>query len=206
MTVNAVNKIRSMIQQPQAPQQPTVVSVESAEDDRIASLEEKLSTFYAEMEHLHQSFPNQSVRSVVDLALSLQSRLESGSGSGGSIGFVPAEIAQRLATLDQATADACDFGIVETDDTGCIRMYNRWEQALAGITQDQAIGRNFFSDVAPCTNNRLFLGRFRQGVQTGMLDVASNYTFTYKIKPTAVAIHMYRYAASQRNNVFVMRC
>jgi photoactive yellow protein len=141
----------------------------------------------------------------VDYAKSLQQRLESGSGAQGDLGFVPADIVRRLGNLDQAAADQCDFGIVEVDDNGLIRLYNRWEQQLAGISLQQAQGRNFFIDVAPCTNNRLFLGRFRQGVQTGSLDVGFNYTFTYKIRPTSVSIHMYRHAASQRNYVFVKR-
>ena len=131
--------------------------------------------------------------------------MESGQGTQGDLGFVPADIVRCLGNMDQATADKCDFGIVEVDDSGTIRLYNRWEQELAGVSFQQAVGRNFFVDVAPCTNNRLFLGRFRQGVQTGSMDVAFNYTFTYKIRPTGVAIHMYRHAASQRNYVFVKR-
>jgi photoactive yellow protein len=195
-----LQKLRTLVNQPG----PEPEAGASADNSEVASLEEQLVFHYQELEYLQQNFPNQTVRSLVDYAKSLQQRLESGSGQG-DLGFVPANIVSRLGTLDQATADQCDFGIVEVDDSGLIRLYNRWEQQLAGISLQQAQGRNFFIDVAPCTNNRLFLGRFRQGVQTGSLDVGFNYTFTYKIRPTSVAIHMYRHAASQRNYVFVKR-
>lgn len=195
-----LQKLRTLVNQPGPGPEETAGS----ENSEVASLEEQLVFFYQELEYLQQNFPNQTVRSLVDYAKSLQQRLENGS-SQGDLGFVPADIVRRLGTLDQAAADQCDFGIVEVDDNGLIRLYNRWEQQLAGISLQQAQGRNFFVDVAPCTNNRLFLGRFRQGVQTGSLDVGFNYTFTYKIRPTSVAIHMYRHAASQRNYVFVKR-
>jgi photoactive yellow protein len=196
-----LQKLRTLVNQPGL--EPEAQA--SSDNSEVASLEEQLVFFYQELEYLQQNFPNQTVRSLVDYAKSLQQRLESGTGGQGDLGFVPADIVRRLGNLDQATADQCDFGIVEVDDNGLIRLYNRWEQQLAGISLQQAQGRNFFIDVAPCTNNRLFLGRFRQGVQTGSLDVGFNYTFTYKIRPTSVAIHMYRHAASQRNYVFVKR-
>jgi photoactive yellow protein len=196
-----LQKLRTLVNQPGTEPEASA----SSNNPEIASLEEQLVFFYQELEYLQQNFPNQTVRSLVDYAKSLQQRLESGSGAQGDLGFVPADIVRRLGNLDQAAADECDFGIVEVDDNGLIRLYNRWEQQLAGISLQQAQGRNFFIDVAPCTNNRLFLGRFRQGVQTGSLDVGFNYTFTYKIRPTSVSIHMYRHAASQRNYVFVKR-
>jgi photoactive yellow protein len=196
-----LQKLRTLVNQPGTEPEASA----SSNNPEIASLEEQLVFFYQELEYLQQNFPNQTVRSLVDYAKSLQQRLESGSGAQGDLGFVPADIVRRLGNLDQAAADQCDFGIVEVDDNGLIRLYNRWEQQLAGISLQQAQGRNFFIDVAPCTNNRLFLGRFRQGVQTGSLDVGFNYTFTYKIRPTSVSIHMYRHAASQRNYVFVKR-
>jgi len=199
-----LQKLRTLVSQPESEQAPIGQSA-GVDSPEIASLEEQLAGFYQEMEYLQQSFPNQTIRSLVDYTKSLQQRLESGQGGQGDLGFVPADIVRRLGSLDQATADQCDFGIVEVDDAGLIRLYNRWEQELAGISLQQAQGRNFFVEVAPCTNNRLFLGRFRQGVQTGALDVGFNYTFTYKIRPTSVSIHMYRHAATQRNYVFVKR-
>jgi photoactive yellow protein len=119
------------------------------------------------------------------------------------MGFVSADIMRKLGNLDAQSADAANFGIVQVDDAGKVLLYNKWEAQLAGINQQSALGKNFFLEVAPCTNNRLFIGRFKQGVQTGTLETAFNYTFTYKIKPTNVAIQMYRHPESNKNFIFV---
>jgi photoactive yellow protein len=47
------------------------------------------------------------------------------------------------------------------------------------------------------------LGKFKDGVAKGALDTEFNYTFTYKMKPTNVAIRLYRHAATGTNWVFV---
>ena len=61
------------------------------------------------------------------------------------------------------------------------------------------IGTNFFFDVAPCTNNSLVRGAFREGVEADSLDLKVNYTFTYVMRPTNVILHMKRCTTTQRN-------
>jgi photoactive yellow protein len=119
--------------------------------------------------------------------------------------FVPAEVLNTLSTLNRNQADSHDFGIVKVDDTGLIQMYNKYESELAGIRPADAEGKNFFTQVAPCTNNRLFYGRFKEGIQAGNLDIALPYTFTYKMRPTNVQIHMYRDASTKTNWVLVKK-
>ncbi|MEE4152776.1 MAG: PAS domain-containing protein [Erythrobacter sp.] len=119
--------------------------------------------------------------------------------------FVTADIATNLGTLSRDAANAADFGIVKVDDDGKIELYNDYEAELAGITPAAAEGRNFFTEVAPCTNNKLFYGRFQKGVEAGELDAEFNYTFTYKLRPTNVAIHMKHDKNSGSNWVFVKK-
>lgn len=117
--------------------------------------------------------------------------------------FVPAAVLDKLASLGRADADAQPFGIVQVADDGTIRLYNKAESQLAGVAPASAEGRNFFTQVAPCTNNRLVFGKFKDGVAAGQLDAEFNYTFTYKMKPTNVKIRLYRHAPSATNWVFV---
>lgn len=119
--------------------------------------------------------------------------------------FVTADIASNLSTLSRDAANAADFGIVKVDDEGKIELYNDYEAELAGITPAAAEGRNFFTEVAPCTNNKLFYGRFQKGIEAGELDAEFNYTFTYKLRPTNVAIHMKHDKESGSNWVFVKK-
>ena len=68
-----------------------------------------------------------------------------------------------------------------------------------------AEGKNFFTQVAPCTNNGLFFGTFKKGVAANNLNVSFPYTFTFKMRPTNVKIHMFRDPNSRKNFVFVAR-
>jgi photoactive yellow protein len=117
--------------------------------------------------------------------------------------FVPQSFLEQLPAASRALADEQPFGVIQVTDDGIVRLYNRWESGLAGVAPTSAEGRNFFTQVAPCTNNRLVLGKFKDGVAKGALDAEFNYTFTYKMKPTNVAIRLYRHAASGTNWVFV---
>lgn len=118
--------------------------------------------------------------------------------------FVDSSTLTTLPALDQHQADALDFGVVKVDDDGNVLLYNKWESDMAGVPVPSAMGKNFFTQVAPCTNNRLFFGRFKDGVSAGNLDTEFNYTFTYKMKPTNVVIRLLR-DGSSTNWVFVAK-
>lgn len=119
--------------------------------------------------------------------------------------FVPEEILGSISGMDNNELDALDFGVVKVDDVGVIQFYNRYESELAGIDPAAAAGKNFFTQLAPCTNNRLFYGRFKSGVAAGSLDITIPYTFTYKMRPTNVNVHIYRDPRQGANWVFVKR-
>jgi len=38
----------------------------------------------------------------------------------------------------------------------------------------------------------MIYGAFRDGIAAGSLDMATEYTFTYKMAPRAVALHLFR--------------
>lgn len=102
-----------------------------------------------------------------------------------------------LARLDAQTRlelDALPFGAVRTDAAGVVTEYNRYESQLAGVAPSEAIGRNFYTEVAPCTNNAVFYGSFKRGVAAGAYSLAFVYTFSYRMTPTPVRIHLHHAA------------
>lgn len=101
-------------------------------------------------------------------------------------------IGEQLRHQDADTLDNAGFGVIKVDDEGVVEFFNKWESELSGVQKDEAEGRNFFTQVAPCTNNRLFRGRFKKGVRRGELDESFTYTYTYKMRPTLVEVHLYR--------------
>ncbi|PJZ83230.1 PAS domain-containing protein [Leptospira harrisiae] len=117
--------------------------------------------------------------------------------------FIDPNILGKLGTLTQAEADAASFGIVKVDGSGKILLYNKYESELANVPIQTAVGKNFFTEVAICTNNRIFYGRFKEGMVSGNLDITFNYVFTYKMKPTNVVIHLYHDLPSDTNWIFV---
>jgi photoactive yellow protein len=110
-----------------------------------------------------------------------------------------------LGGLSPAELDALPFGAIRLDDSGVVCAYNAYESQLTGLAPDIVLGRNFFRDVAPCTNNALFRGTFERGLAAGRLDHLFPYTFTYRMRPVNVKVHLVREAASGTNWVLVAR-
>ena len=119
--------------------------------------------------------------------------------------FITDQIKETLSKMSREELDRLDFGVVRVDESGKVLMYNRYESELAGVAPSAAEGRNFFTEVAPCTNNRLFLGKFKGGVQAQSLDTSFNYTFTYKMKPTNVVIHLLHSKQDHSNWILVKK-
>lgn len=117
--------------------------------------------------------------------------------------FVDNAILNKLGNLTRLEADNAAFGIIKLEADGKILLYNKYESILAGVPIEKAEGKNFFTDIAVCTNNRIFFGRFKEGIAQGNLDLVFNYVFTYKMKPTNVVIHLYYDKISKTNWVFV---
>lgn len=119
--------------------------------------------------------------------------------------FVDADVLDDLGGLTRARADALPYGAIKVDEDGTILLYNRYEAELAGIDPADAEGQIFFTEIAPCTNNRLFFGRFQEGMETGELDARFAYTFSYRMDPTLVSIHMRHDADSDSSWIFVKK-
>lgn len=68
-----------------------------------------------------------------------------------------------IEALNPAQLDSLPFGAIQLDHTGTILQYNDYESRLAGIDKAKAIGKNFFTEVAPCTDVKEFRGRFTEG-------------------------------------------
>lgn len=116
-----------------------------------------------------------------------------------------APVLGQLNDLSHAERDALEYGLVELDDDGVVLSYNRYESELSGLDPEDALGRHFFRDLAPCTNNGLFRGVFERGVREGRLNHLFPYTFTYRMRPTNVKVHLFRDAAAGANFLLVKR-
>jgi len=119
--------------------------------------------------------------------------------------FGQQDIENAMAKLGEDQVDDLAFGAIQLDNEGKILKYNAVEGAITGRDPKEMIGKNFFKDVAPCTQTPEFEGRFKQGAKSGDLNVMFEYTFDYKMAPTKVKVHMKKALADDTNWVFVKR-
>jgi len=94
---------------------------------------------------------------------------------------------QTLETMDQAAMDQEDFGIVRMNSMGMINAYNKYELALSGHQLHEVLDKDFFQQIAPCTNNFMVAERYSSEAN---LDEEMDYVFTYRMKPTKVKLRL----------------
>jgi photoactive yellow protein len=115
--------------------------------------------------------------------------------------------ARLLATLEEAFSDPrrfdeLGFGLIAMELDGTVAAYNRLEAELSGISPGRCIGLNFFTDVAPCTNNYLVAGRFEDEAD---LDETIDYVFTLKMHPTRVILRLLKAESAAHQYLAVKR-
>ena len=96
------------------------------------------------------------------------------------------------------------FGLVKMDLTGKVLEYNMAEAELTGTDPNWAVGKNFFDEVATCTNTPAFYGKFVEGVKKGFLNAVFNYSFTHQETPIRVRVHMVTMPDSRGQKIVVM--
>ncbi len=110
---------------------------------------------------------------------------------------------QTLKNLNEEQLDELPYGAIRLDKTGKIISYNRFESLLAGIAKENAIGKNFFTEIAPCTDVREFRGRFEEGVAKKKLHEKFRYHFPFRHQPRNVMITLFFHAETDDAWVFV---
>lgn len=106
------------------------------------------------------------------------------------VSFDDSNLENVLAKMDDNQIDDLAFGAIQLDADGRILKYNQAEGAITGRNPDEVVGKNFFTEVAPCTNRPEFRGKFDEGVRSGDLNTLFEYVFDYQMKPTKVKVHM----------------
>lgn len=102
---------------------------------------------------------------------------------------------ESLFHLSAQEADALPYGLIMLDAQGVVTGYNDAESRLSGYAPNRVIGRNFFTDIAPCTRVRGFAGLYRQMVETGEPPTAQ-FDFLFRLphgeKQVAVLMAYFR--------------
>jgi photoactive yellow protein len=117
--------------------------------------------------------------------------------------FVNDPALQEIPELSNADLDALPFGAIKLDGKGKVCSFNDYEARLTGRDPKDVIGKNFFTEVAPCTNVRSFAGRYTEGVKKGELHAIFPYRFDFKMSPRDVTVTLFYHKQSDTGWVFV---
>lgn len=116
--------------------------------------------------------------------------------------FTDPNLFDWLNTATAAEIDTLPFGVVGMTLDGTVGVYNVEEGKLAGLTPSRVIGRNFFTSVAPCTNNFMVAERYRSEPD---MDVVIDYVFTLRMAPKKVHLRLIRRSDAQQMYLVVER-
>ena len=107
------------------------------------------------------------------------------------IQFDGVDINEVINRMPDKVKNDLPFGLLKLDPVGTILEYNMGQEAITGIRAKDVIGKNFFLDVAVCTQRPEFYGRFKEGLAKGVLNQIFDYVFEYRMVPTRVRVHMF---------------
>jgi len=112
---------------------------------------------------------------------------------GASASFSDPASFDRLDQTDAKAFDELEFGAIAVRRNGIVERFNALEMRRSGLRAADVVGKNFFSEVAPCTNNSVIGGRL---LHDEILDTELDYIFTYRLIPTKVRLRLLKRPSS----------
>jgi photoactive yellow protein len=110
---------------------------------------------------------------------------------------------ESIGRMNEQELDGLPFGAIRLDKDGKVLSYNAAEGKITGRDPKVVIGKNFFMDVAPCTNVQAFAGRFREGVAKKDMHVIFPYRFDFEMAPRDVSVTLFYSKQTDSAWVFV---
>ncbi|HEX8674277.1 MAG TPA: PAS domain-containing protein [Longimicrobium sp.] len=118
----------------------------------------------------------------------------------------PTGLLEKADVLTETELDTLPVGMIQLNRDGIVLKFNQTESDLARMLKEEAIGKNFFDEVAPCTKVQAFHGRFREGVAAKSLNTSFNYQFRFKDgRQKDVVISMFYSTSTESVWVLVQR-
>jgi len=100
-------------------------------------------------------------------------------------------VLEMVDALSPTELDGLPYGVIQLDRTGRILKYNAVESRLASLSPEDAVGKQFFTEIAPCTRVQEFYGRFKEGVIREVLDTSFKFHFAFKQSPRDVTVRLF---------------
>ena len=109
-----------------------------------------------------------------------------------------------LSQVPPEVLDALPYGAIQLTGDGVITAYSSAESELSGLSPNRVIGKNFFSQVAPCTAVREFQGALEDLRAKGENGHAKlRFVFTFARGAKLVEVAMVYHAATDSATLLV---
>ena len=82
-----------------------------------------------------------------------------------------ADLCKRLEQLSQDELNELPFGVIHLDADGSVTFFSKTEAKLSGFGDRNAIGRAFFTELAPCMGTPDLLKRMDNAEAKGTFDM-----------------------------------
>lgn len=119
-----------------------------------------------------------------------------------NVSFEDPGLLTDLASMTPAEFDALPFGAIAMTQGSIVTAYNRYESDMTGFDAQRMIGKHFFREIAPCTNNAIVAGIFDLA---GEVDEIVPYVFTLKGEIIEVRLRLLKDRAAAQQFVLVER-
>lgn len=103
------------------------------------------------------------------------------------LSFQQRDVYEHLEKLNLEELHQLNFGVVRILKEGEILAFNNYESEVSGVAVEEALGKNFFTQVAPCVNNFMVAERYSSDT---VVDEIIDYIFTYRVKATKVKLRI----------------
>ncbi len=112
-----------------------------------------------------------------------------------------------VSRLSPNELDQLPYGLICIDAQGRVVHYNDVESRLARLPKERVVGRNFFTDVAPCTRVREFEGEFRALVKDPSSVRVRSFDFIFRFGHSEQHVTIVMTPARQRGlyNIALLR-
>lgn len=90
------------------------------------------------------------------------------------------QVSSGIPGLSNEQLDLLPFGIIELNEDGTVVAFNTAEERLSRRSRVEVIGKNFFTDVAPCADVKEYRGRFKDFLKGEALTERFNYTYYFE--------------------------
>ena len=97
------------------------------------------------------------------------------------------------------------IGAIEVDKNGQILEFSEAESELSGLKPEETVGKNFFTEIATCTNYGEFIKNFNEIVEGKREEAVFDFLLTNLSPPQKVRVMLKRSLIAQNYWIIIKR-